>query len=511
MAVEPLGYCDPSPSGGAAPLSRSAAAVAAFVGRAERGPIDEAVSIDSFEAYRRIFGGHSAVGYLSYAVQHFFMHGGAAAVVVRLANGAQRAAIDLPAGDDVLRLAARRPSSREYLRVSVDYDRVTDDPLRFNLVVQRVARPGSQLIEDQEYYAGVSLDPGDRRFVVDALRESELIRLHGPLPRCRPDATVPLHPGQPIPYLDMTKPGTDGDELTDYDIVGSNEEGTGLFALDRAGRIDLVCVPALPTRDFGTTALLAAARYCRRRRAFLLWDPPLAWHTTDAAVLGVRALGLASSNVLTYFPRLRPRGQFARFPAGLPASGALAGLLASGDAVRGYPGGLDGALKASLTTLVDVSDKEAALLRRFGINPLRRVSGGGVACDGNACLVPQDKTPTAGQRVDVSRVVLHVLDRVMRETRWVERALAEPDTAVQLEKHVRTLLAELHGVGALAGRGTEETFVARVTHADSSAIVLRVGFAVVRPSQFETYEIEYRPARTVAREVPPLDIDQAVC
>src|SRR5690606_12125017 len=124
------------------------------------------------------------------------------------------------------------------------------DQERFNLVVQRIARPGSHLVEDQELYTGLSLDPNDRLFVVDALRDSELVRLKGPLPRRRPDATLSPHPGDPIPYIDMSRPGSDGHELTDYDIVGSNEEGTGLFALDRVGHVDLVCVPTPPARDY---------------------------------------------------------------------------------------------------------------------------------------------------------------------------------------------------------------------------------------------------------------------
>ena len=140
MAVEPIAFAD-APEGAVAPLARSAVTVAAFIGRTERGPVDEAVAVSSFDDYRRIFGGHSNAGFVSHAVQHYFLHGGRAALVVRLANGATRATLDLPAGDDTLKLVARRPGSREYLRVSVDYDCVAGDSRRFNLVVQRTARP----------------------------------------------------------------------------------------------------------------------------------------------------------------------------------------------------------------------------------------------------------------------------------------------------------------------------------------------------------------------------------
>ena len=118
------------------------------------------------------------------------------------------------------------------------------------------------------------MDPTDERFIVDALQDSELVRLVGPLPSYRPAPTRARSPGQPIPYISVKQAGSDGEELTDYDIIGSNSEGTGLFALDRCERVDLVCVPPPPGRDLGSTSFVAATRYCERRRALLVWDPP---------------------------------------------------------------------------------------------------------------------------------------------------------------------------------------------------------------------------------------------
>ena len=290
MASEPLDLSSgPSaPQDGAAVIPIVAPTVVAFIGRTERGPLNEPVRIKGFDEFTRIFGGPTTFSFVSLAVQHFFSHGGEAAVVVRVANRATRAMLEIPAGREILRLQARQPGSREHLRVSVDYDRVERAPDKFNLVVQRVPRAGSQLVDDQEVFDGLSMDPTDERFIVDALQESELVRLVGPLPSYRPAATRAPHPGQPIPYIAVRHAGSDGEELTDYDIIGSNAEGTGLFALDRCERVDLVCVPSPPGRDLGSTSFLAATRYCERRRALLVWDPPWAWESADSAVLGLR-------------------------------------------------------------------------------------------------------------------------------------------------------------------------------------------------------------------------------
>ena len=510
MAVEPLELAACRIAGGSdgpEPISLPSRTVAAFLGRTERGPVDEPVAIRSFDEYRRAFGGHSSFGFLSHAVQHYFLNGGESAIVVRLTNRATRATIELPAGEQALRLAARQPGSREYLRVSVDYDGVEHDPSRFNLVVQRLSRPRSQLIEDQELFPGVSIESSDRRFVVDALQASALVRLSGPLPTRRPTATTANHPGQPIPYVDMTSVGMDGDELTDYDVVGSNEEGLGLFALDRVDRFDLLCIPPPPARDFGTTAFLAAQRYCSRRRAMLIWDPPWAWRSSGSAVRGLRSAAITSHDALSYFPRLRPRAELTRFPAGIPACGAVAGLLARADRERGIaavPASTQ--LKASLTTVTDVDEQQASALCRYGVNTLTRVQGGGVVMDGNACFVPQDREPSEFQRLDTRRAALAVLGALERGTHWACGAVSEPGSAELLERQAQTFFAGLHRRGVFAGLRAEQAFFARVRRPldDAAALTLRAGFALRTPAHFQVYEIEYLRDRMSTREVPPL-------
>ena len=387
MASEPLDSSSgpDAPKDGGKVIPIVAPTVVAFIGRTERGPLNEPVRIKGFDEFTRIFGGPTAFSFVSLAVQHFFSHGGENAVVVRVANRATRAMLELPAGREILRLQARQPGSREHLRVSVDYDRVERTPDKFNLIIQRVPRAGSQLVDDQEVFDGLSMDPTDERFIVDALQESELVRLVGPLPSYRPTATRAPSPGQPIPYITVRQAGSDGEELTDYDIIGSNAEGTGLFALDRCERVDLICVPSPPGRDLGSTSFLAATRYCERRCALLVWDPPWAWESADSAVLGLRASGQTSRHAVTYFPRVRPRGDLGRYGAGIPACGVVAGMLARCDlgGVWHRMPPVDTTLKAGLTPLIDIGQKQAAILQRMGVNTFIRLQPGVAALQGN--------------------------------------------------------------------------------------------------------------------------------
>jgi hypothetical protein len=485
-----------------------APAVAAFLGRAERGPVNEPVALSSADEYRKVFGGHCAYSFLPYAIQHYFLNGGGSAIVVRLANGARCAELELPAGGSVLRLRSRYPGSAEHLRASVDYDGIERDADRFNLVVQRVSRPGSSLVEDQEIHSALSIASDDERYFVDALMASKLVSLVGPLPLCRPDATSAKHPGQPIPYVGCVRAGTDGDELTDYDIVGSNREGTGLFALDRVPRVDLLCLPPPEGRDLGTTSFVAAERYCERRRALLIWDPPWAWRTADAALLGVRAAGLTSPSTLTYFPRLRPRTEIARFVHGVPACGALAALLAAESADGVWRRAADAPLSPSLTMAADIGPKEAGRLHRFGVNTFGRGLGGSIRLQGRVCLEPSRTVPAAWQQLDTRRFVLFVLGSIERATRWVTRGPVDAAACARLVAQVRNFLAELHARGALHGGRPEQAYYLRVTRRRSgtdSAVTLRFGFAPLEPGHFEVYEIDYAPGSARTRAVAPLE------
>ena len=246
-------------------IERVPTAVAAFVGRTLKGPVDQAVTIRSFNEFQQHFGGLWQPSSLAYAVEQFFENGGRAACIVRVANGARPPTLTLPAGRGALHLTALNPGSREYLRASVDYDGVSaSEQERFNLVVQRVRAAGSELVEDQEIYRRLSVAQASGRFVADVLLESRLVRVLGDLPAQRPDRSASGPGGVAIGYTLSNPDGDDGAPLTDYDVIGAAGSGTGLFALGGAAGFNLLCIPPLARdRDVGLSTLLVAARLCR--------------------------------------------------------------------------------------------------------------------------------------------------------------------------------------------------------------------------------------------------------
>ena len=241
------------------PIARLPTATTGFVGRALRGPVNQPVRVRNFAEFQQVFGGLWQPSMLGYAVEQFFDNGGCEASIVRVVNGGAPATISLPCGEHTLTLAALSPGSREVLRASVDYDNIAaseDD--RFNLVVQRLRSLGSEHIEDQEIFRRVSTKQGTTRFVADALQESMLVRVRGAVPETRPDRTFRPGARHPIGYVDSNPDGDDGAPLTDYDLIGSAERGTGLFALRSVEDLHFVCLPAAAAR-----ARLGAERVAR--------------------------------------------------------------------------------------------------------------------------------------------------------------------------------------------------------------------------------------------------------
>jgi hypothetical protein len=427
-------------------------AVTAFVGRTLRGPVNRPVAVKSFAEFQQQFGGLWQPSPLSYAVEQFFECGGQRAVVVRVVNGGAPATLSLPCGAETLTLAALSPGSREALRASVDYDNIAaTETDRFNLVVQRVRTRGSEHVDDQEIFRRVSIVPGTTRFVATVLQESHLVRVRGAVPETRPDRTFSPGSRHPIGYVDSNADGDDGAPLTDYDVIGSAEAGTGLFALAGTEDVRYVCIPPLERdRDVGPSALLVASRYCRDRHALLVVDPPAAWRTCDDALQGLREFAFRSEHALMCFPRVQAFDRLRARAETFANCGAVAGTLARMDEQRSpWQAGPDEELllRPAARPEIALTDAERARLAAHGINPLQslrsssprplplKTLAGGTAASADALLL------TAQRR----RLLL--MASLERGTRWAMFETPEPAVWRKLERQVRAFLQPLASTG----------------------------------------------------------------
>jgi hypothetical protein len=487
----------PDRSIGPQPTARTA-----FIGRALRGPVNVPVAVQSFADFQQVFGGLWQPGPMGYAVEHFFDNGGCEALIVRVVNGARAATLTLPAGAETLVLQALRPGTREFLRACVDYDNIpSGNAADFNLTVQRVRTQGTHRIEDQETFRAISVLPGAQRDLRAILAESALIRPFGAIPSRRPDCTLDPVNGLATAYVSSNSDGDDGGPVTDYDVIGSGIERTGIFALDRAEQFNFLCIPPVARdQDVGLCTLLVATRYCRQRRAILIVDPPAPWLTVEDAVRGMGDWNLACEDAVMYFPRIlahdKLRGRFETFAP----CGAVAGLLSRSEGTD------DPILRPGYRPNCLVAPDRRARLAALGVNTFHSVRASGHPAPRPRTLACAHASAPEWKFLAARRFALWVIDSIERGTRWVAYADRDPQVAALVEAQVRAFFAQLHRTGGFGDRSAEDAFFvicdARVNpDADAAAPVfhLLIGFAAERAGEFHAYRITHAAQASAVR------------
>ncbi len=483
-------------------IARLATARTAFVGRTLRGPVNRPVSIKSFAEFQHVFGGLWQPAPLGYAVEQFFDNGGREALIVRVVNGARAATLSLRAGDSVLKLQALRPGTREFLRASVDYDNILEgDDKHFNLTVQRVRSQGLSQVDDQEIFRRVSLEPNAKGYLPNMMEQSQLVKLVGDLPLRRPDRTLNPATGVAHAYANSNSDGDDGAPLSDYDLIGSELDGSGIFALSGVDYFNFLCVPPLSReQDVGPSVMLVAERYCKKRGALLIVDPPAHWHTADDALRGLRDWHLASENALMYFPHIlahdKLRGHFESFAP----CGAVAGMLSRSDEIFPLwdPERNDEAvLRPGYRPTCMVGEERRNRLGLYGVNTIQGVRSA-------ARLGPRPRTLAAGsagsadwQYLSARRLALFIVNCIERGTRWTATALPSADMAELVATQVRIFLEGLFVAGAFGSRRVDDAFFvvcderAKSKGHTSRDFQFLVGFAAARNNDYHSFRITH--------------------
>lgn len=501
------------------PIAHTREQLTAFVGRTLRGPVDTPVVIQSFADFQQIFGGLWQPSPLSYAVEHFFEQGGRQAVIVRVVNAATPATLTLRCGHDSLVLEARAPGTREFLRASVDYDQLDPaDRLRFNLVVQRVRAPGSERIEEQEIFRGVSTDPASVDFVAMALLQSKLVRARHPVPARRPQPTLVPGTNLPVGYVSANPDGHDGKPLSDYDIIGSATRRTGLHALTDVENLAFVYIPPLSrTTEVGASTVLVAAKFCREHHALLILDPPQAWDTPATVLNGLKNLNFHSDSALMFYPRIvgvdRLRGHSEMFGNG----GAVAGLLSRTDdaAALGSMGHEpEPLLRTGVKLVHEVSAADRARLATAGVNVLQSVRG--VERDR-----PALRTLACGASASADwaylaprRFALYVIRAVERATRWAVGMPGDASVQQRVTRQVTEFLESLRTTGAFSAVPEHEAFTVicdeRINgpqqepggpQQEPGTLSLLVQLAALHPGEYHSFMITHSAGGSTVRPV----------
>ena len=177
-------------SSGVRPIQAAGTSTAAFIGIAEKGPLDKAVKIYNFTEYLNQFGGFLDSGkYLAHSVYQFFNNGGSQCYVIRVAGGnPQTASVELydrgestPAKSS-LTISAVSPGIWGN-RLAIEVTNGTNDSVNeFNLLVYNqdieTATPQDKTTATLlERFDNLSMVPGSPNFVKSIISASNQIQI----------------------------------------------------------------------------------------------------------------------------------------------------------------------------------------------------------------------------------------------------------------------------------------------------------------------------------------------
>ncbi|HEY2475792.1 MAG TPA: phage tail sheath C-terminal domain-containing protein [Candidatus Cybelea sp.] len=545
-------YVEEIPSG-VHTITGVATSITAFVGAAQRGPVNEPVAVFSYGGFQQTFGGMTAdllpgtsipLYSMAFAVNDFFLNGGSQAVIVRVAadTASQQAAVPAagPAGGGAagggaaapaapaaspaaaaqiplggaLTLAAASPGSwGNNLTAVVDLKtRDTTNKNLFNVQVNEVDPTTKQTVNSETFF-NLSTSPQASTYVASYLAtNSQLVVVNGAV-KSAPAAGT---------YTATAGSGNDGPPVTEAQIFDANLQANkqGIYALDKTDIFNILVIPPYksPMANTDIVSLIEnCAAYCQLRRAFLLVDPPDTWDNPNPSLaltefiendLGTfHSASDAPSYAAIFFPRLlKPNPMMANQVQVFPSSGTLAGIFARTDGQRGVwkaPAGIDATLAGVTGLTVPLNDGENGLFNPLGINCLRTFPIIGSIVWGSRTLDGADVMSSDYKYVPIRRFVLFLEESLYRGTQWcVFEPNAEPLWS-QIRLDVGSFMQTLFLQGAFAGSSASQAYFVKCdnetttpTDVNNGIVNIVVGFAPLKPAEFVVLEIQQMAGQT---------------
>ena len=503
-------YIEEIPSG-VRTITGVSTSTTAFIGSALRGPVNDPIIIHSYADYERAFGGLWDLSSMSYSVQQYFQNGGTDAVIVRLmSEGASKAQFSLPpeGGTTNIILEARNEGSwGNNLQISVDYEtRDRDSKELFNIIIEETYPSGAgsnttKKVRSKEVFLNVTIQVSDTRNLGKVLsQESELVQLQDPQPGDKPmvrPAKTLL--GDPIvPNI----PGSDGDD-SDLPYIGSQDEKTGIYALEKTDIFNLLCIPPCKRDgEVGVDVWNKAQDYCRKRRAFLIIDPPNSWKKKSDAVSGADGLrGGYPDHSALFFPRVRMADPLKenRLEEFVPC-GVVAGIFARTDAKRGIwkaPAGIDTPMAGVQELTVKLTNEENGDLNPLGINCLRNFPIYSNIIWGARTLAGADKMASEWKYIPIRRLALYIEESLYRGTQWVVFEPNDEPLWAQIRLNVGSFMHDLFRQGAFQGTSPREAYFVKCdkettnsTDVNNGVVNVIVGFAPLKPAEFVVIKLQ---------------------
>lgn len=465
--------------------------VAAFIGRAERGPIVPTL-VTSWTQYTSLYGSWGSDNTLATAVFLFFSNGGSRAFITRVVDN-----LALPAtrtfddranpGDDTLTINAINPGAwGNDLTITVQNSVLAN---HVDILVYYKGVAAGNLVER---FTDLNMDP-------DSVRYAPLVINAGSSYIRAVDAGSAATGATRNPAIAALQPlaaGADGDPLTESDLVNA------VTQLNSITNSLLLNVPGLTS----TSAVNTLIGYAESRDdVFLVID---GLNDTSANQLTRAATYTASSLAAVYYPNLtipNPVSPSSGSTVTAFSGGAVIGQIVTTDASRGVfkaPAGLTNRL-AGVVSVPKLTNAELDSLNSAAapVNAIRFIPGAGIVVMGARTL----KAGAVDRYVPVRRTLIFLRKALSDLT---EFAVFEPNDSVLWRRITATVtgfLTDFWAQGGLRGSLPSEAFFVKcdsdtnpLAKVDNGEVNLEVGVALQRPAEFVIIKIgQYDGGTTV--------------
>ncbi len=484
---------------GAKPIEGVGTAVAAFIGFAEKGPINQPMFIANWSQFQNTFGGFLPGGYLAHGVYGYFNNGGGSCYVIRLPSGKEEAEEKAPTlllkgraegAPPTLKLLAK--GEPEGIRVEI-----SDGPEgTFNMKVRRGV--------EEETFENLSLSRAKGvRNVADVVnKESKLVQVEvmeapGSLGERTPLAgqfdflaapastQLVLKKAEPDLFVGdvATRKGMGNFQVLDDVTMVLMPD---IMAAYKAGVLDKKGLKAIQQ------AMLDHCENMKDRVAILDVPPDLtpqevkAWRQQEA--------GFDSKFGAMYYPWIEvpdPTGNGNMVH--IPPSGHIAGIYARNDTTRGvHKAPANEVIRGAVGLECQITKSEQDSLNPIGVNCIRAFPGRGIRVWG-ARTVSSD---AAWRYVPVRRLFNFVEKSIELGTQWVVFEPNDMDLWERVKRDVTAFLTRVWRDGALFGTTPSEAFYVKCDEElntpevrDAGQMICEIGMAPVKPAEFVIFRI----------------------
>jgi phage tail sheath protein FI len=502
--------------GGSRPIEGVGTSVAAFVGFAEKGPINKPVRVTNWTQYVNTFGGFIRNGYMPLSVYGFFANGGGNSWVVRVGGDV----ISQPA---VAALPGRAATAIDSLKVTSKLSGAEGNDISVDVADEAPAPPegggeASQSADDrrfritvhgpggvQELFENLNLRRGDARNAVDVINNAEtgskFIQLEDLAPR---GLSVPDR--QPAAATYNLGGGSESmTALTPSDIQGSVVDRSGIEGLEALDDVTMVIVPdimrayqdGLLDMDGVISLQKAILGHCARMEdRVAILDTPPDMNPTEVDDWKMKTANLISDDGYgaIYYPWIKVDDPATRGTIFVPPSGHMAGIWARSDNRRGvHKAPANEEVIGALDLGTHLTQAELGNLNVHSINCIRAFPGRGIRVWGARSLA---EAASEWRYINVRRIFNYVEKSIEGGTQWVVFEPNDEGLWARVKRDITAFLTRTWGSGALFGATADEAFYVKCDREtnppeiiDAGMMVCEIGIAPVKPAEFVIFHI----------------------